>query len=808
MYLILRFFCVLTLCFSSASAAQSRVVINEIMYHPASELTSEEFIELQNVGTNAVNLQGWKLTQGVSFTFANSLVLAPGEFYVVAADTNVFHSKYPSVTAYTGNWSGTLNNQNESIRIEDASGNVSDDVSYADEGDWAIRVRGVPAFAHRGWAWLAEHDGLGKSLERINPQLTGKAGANWAASVPTNGTPSLANSTASTNIAPLISDVTHFPLIPRSTNAITINARLTDELTSGLSATLFWRNASIASPAAFTSAVMFDDGAHGDGLSGDRLFGALIPAQTNGTVIEFYVQASDAGANSRTWPAAVRETNGTPIQACNALLQVDDNLTPTDHPSYRLIMTESERAELASIPPSGANNVSHAEFNGTFVAVDGVGNEARYNCGFRNRGAGSADANPPNYRVNIPTDRRWKGVAALNLNSQFTHSQLAGYAVAASAGLTTERHRRVQLRVNGTDMAGSGLPQFGSYVHQEAVDTDMAASHFPADANGNLYRCTHFPWTADLSYQGTNWQTYTNLGYFKNSNGSENDWTDLFHLTDVLNNTADVNYWTQLQTVANVRQWVRYFAVFSLLGSRETALGTGAGDDYTMHRGILDPRFQLVGHDFDTVLNQGDTAGDPNQTIFGACTGLPISGGTPGVPAINRFLKHPEVAPLYYEELLYQLNHTFAPARMAGLLDQALGDWVAPANIATMKTYATNRYAGALAQIPLTLGLTGTSPAAASTNGGVPRFTSPALTIIGHAHAAKTRSVRVNGQLATWSAWEAHWTNTLTLQPGVNSVRIEALDSDNIVFASTNLSFWYDNGAGQNVGGTIASDTV
>jgi hypothetical protein len=90
----------------------------------------------------------------------------------------------------------------------------------------------------------------------------------------------------------------------------------------------------------------------------------------------------------------------------------------------------------------------------------------------------------------------------------------------------------------------------------------------------------------------------------------------------------------------------------------------------------------------------------------------------------------------------------------------------------------------------------------------VPRFTSPALTLFGNAHAAKTRSIRVNGQLATWSAWEAHWTNTVTLQPGVNNVRVESLDSNNVVFASTNLSFWYDNGAAQNVSGTLASDAV
>ena len=65
---------------------------------------------------------------------------------------------------------------------------------------------------------------------------------------------------------------------------------------------------------------MEDDGANGDGEAGDGVFGAILPAMPDGTVVEFYISASD-GLNSRTWPA---ETNIG--QVANAHYQVDDEV--------------------------------------------------------------------------------------------------------------------------------------------------------------------------------------------------------------------------------------------------------------------------------------------------------------------------------------------------------------------------------------------------------------------------------------------------------------------------------------------------
>jgi hypothetical protein len=776
-------------------AAEAQVRISEIMYHPPSENPLDEFVELQNLGVTNINLKDWRFTQGISYTFSNNVILPANGCLVVVADAAAFAAKYPAVTNFIGNWTGTLNNSGEFIRLENHLGGLIEEVFYADEGDYASRVRGAQDYNHRGWDWQSEHDGGGKSLERINPLLTGQCGQNWAASTLTNGTPGAVNSTFSANIAPLIREVTHYPLVPRSTDPVTIIAQLADEQADGLSAILFWRNASTTTPPAFTPATMFDDGVHGDGLAGDRLFGAVMPPNTNGTVIEFYVAATDAQALNRTWPAPALETNGAPLQVCNALYQVDDSETDLTRPSYRLVMTRAEYNELYSIPNEGdPGSRSHAAFNGTFVSFDGVSADMRYNCSFRNRGEGSRNAQPPNYRVNIPSDRRWKGVVAFNLNSQFTHCQLAGSVIAAKAGLPVEQHRRVQIRVNANERAAAGSPQFGSYVHQEAIDADFAANHWPTDGDGNLYRAAGH--SATLDYLGTNHLNYVTNGYAKHSNLSENDWTDLFQLTEALATAPSSNYWPAVQPMIHVDEWLRYFAVFSLIGSEETSLGTGYGDDYTLYRGIADTRFNVIGHDWDTILNQA-AAGNPAASIFRATS----------LMTINRFLKHPEIAPRYYAELLHQLSNTFAPAQMSLALDQILGSWVPPNYIGTMKEFATNRHAGALAQIPLTQTVEGSLPAGIAT-GGIWRYTTANVEFFGFAHAARTRAVMVNGQPAAWTAWTARWTNSVTLRPGLNNLFVQSSDENGMEVGSVNRLVWFDNGVSQNVGGTIASDTT
>ncbi|SVA30547.1 uncharacterized protein METZ01_LOCUS83401, partial [marine metagenome] len=160
-------------CLVSTLPLFGGVVINEIHYHPSSEDVREEFVELHNTGDETVNLEGWSLRRGVRLDFPKA-TLPPHGYLVVAADVAVFAAKYPAVQPIVGDWEGVLSNRGETIQLEDANGKIIDSLSYADEGEWSIRQRGLPRYEHQGWDWLAEHDGGGKSLELINPGISNK----------------------------------------------------------------------------------------------------------------------------------------------------------------------------------------------------------------------------------------------------------------------------------------------------------------------------------------------------------------------------------------------------------------------------------------------------------------------------------------------------------------------------------------------------------------------------------------------------------------------------------------------------------
>ena len=659
------------------------ILISEIMYHPLSENPAEEYIELFNSGATSVNLAGWRLSSGVQFTFPN-VAIGPGGFLVVAANVQVFTNKYPGVANVVGGWQGVLSNSRNDLDLDDALGRRADSVRYADEGDWAIRQRSPVDLGFQGWEWLKEHDGGGKSLELINPAMPNQYGQNWAASVVTNGTPGRANSVATNNIPPLVLDVQHRPLIPSDTDPVIVSARVLDEHKQNITVTLRWR-VDAATPPAFASTNMFDDGTHGDGVAGDGLFAATLPPQVQSAVVEFYVRAEDQEGLVRTWPAAALNPNGVPLgQVANALYQVDTNLYTGGQPIYRLVMTEGERAVLYQIqhgtfgmyPGSPGTAQSDAAMNGTFISLDGTGGECRYLATFRNRGHGTRTAHPNNFRVDFPSDNPWKQVGTLNLNGQYTYMQIFGAALAQRSGLAGADSRAVQVRVNSTNLALlDNYPgrTYGSYAANEMLNGDWAGHHFSTDGGGNVYRAIRdiYVPSANFEYRGTNKTAYTNC-FFKNSNTSEDDWSDLAAMLRVMG-TNDLFTTENARQVINVEQWMLHLAIMTLFGNNETGLNSGYNDDYFMYRGVNDPRFILVYYDLDTILGRGSLA--TNATIWG-CTTTHLSPPQDSGTAMSRLVHAPDFEPIYYRTLQRLLDTTFSAAQFNSLLNEVLGSFV------------------------------------------------------------------------------------------------------------------------------------
>ncbi len=805
------------------------------MYHPGfgepgeagyvAEDTRKEFVELFNAGTNAINLGGWRLKGGVAFTIPGVLLEA-GKYLVIAADgdTNRFkaayQAQYPGVinAVVVGGWAGTLGNNGERITLEDVTGKKADEVVYSVEGDWARRRTGDPYPGSpswwRGWQWTTGADAGGKSLELICPQASNKHGQNWGPSLNDGGTPGGANSILNLEIAPFITGVSHAPAIPKPAEAVSITARVEAAAGGAVTVAVHYR---LDGAASFLAAAMQDDGLHGDGAPADGVYGAWLPAQPDKTVVEFYVQAANDQGKTRTWPPPTDDAGG---QGANAFYQVDDTVYAGTQPVYRLVIPKAEwSAWLNLMDSTSGGQYCNATMNGAWVAVDGTGTEVRYCVGVRNRGAGTRSAHPHNLRVIIPRDRPWKNRSSLDLNTRTVHSQVAGNAINVMAGLPCAYGAPVQVRVNGENLAhlaptgSTDSYQFGSYFYFEPYGTEWLAEHLPLDPAGNIYKGV---WNFDghslahqagLGYLGEDPAAYrlrysasgptsATGSYTKQTNVAADDWADLIQLCQILSQSPDAEFLAQVNRVVNLAEWLDYFAVTTLVGNRETTFGTGTGDDYSMYRGVVDPRFILLAHDMDTTLGQGDVGADYGRSIFEACA----------IPAVSRLLKHPAIAPRYYAALKRHAGTTFAPERLNPLLDQVLGGWVPAGAIANMKDFAVQRRAGVLAQIPSGLAITTNLPVA----NGYLKASSATVSLQGTADATRARSVLVNGVAAGWTQWSAAWSAaSVALHSGLNRVVVQALDEDGHEFIRSCVDVWYDNGKTTAVaGGTLSQNTT
>lgn len=128
--------------------------------------SSEEWVELFNRSTNAVDLTGWRLDAGIDFRFTNGPVIAPGGHVVVARDGAALRTKWPEIAEnIVGDFSGRLQG-GERFLLRDAVGNPVDETRVF-EGGWS--------------------DGGGSSLERIDPRADALSAASWADSDETSG---------------------------------------------------------------------------------------------------------------------------------------------------------------------------------------------------------------------------------------------------------------------------------------------------------------------------------------------------------------------------------------------------------------------------------------------------------------------------------------------------------------------------------------------------------------------------------------------------------------------------------------------
>ncbi|MBN2132607.1 MAG: lamin tail domain-containing protein [Sedimentisphaerales bacterium] len=162
--------------FAAGPVAQS-LRLSEIMYHPQDtgdpNDSDAEYIELTNIGSELINLNLVRFSDGVDFIFP-SVTLGPDEYVLVVKDRDAFEARYGPELPVAGEYSGSLSNAGERIELLDAVGTTIHAFSYEDN-------------------WHKTTDGQGYSLTVTDPHGTDpndlSDGAAWRPSLTLGGSP-------------------------------------------------------------------------------------------------------------------------------------------------------------------------------------------------------------------------------------------------------------------------------------------------------------------------------------------------------------------------------------------------------------------------------------------------------------------------------------------------------------------------------------------------------------------------------------------------------------------------------------------
>ena len=142
--------------------------VTEIMYHDPYG-SDFDFIELQNISDEPLDINGVRFIDGIDFTFPN-MTLAAGQYVVVVSNIAAFRSRYGPSANVAGEYSGNLSNGGEDIILQ---------------LPWPYEAA-ILRFEYND-SWYPSTDGLGDSLVIRDPYAhpaTWDEAESWQAAPP------------------------------------------------------------------------------------------------------------------------------------------------------------------------------------------------------------------------------------------------------------------------------------------------------------------------------------------------------------------------------------------------------------------------------------------------------------------------------------------------------------------------------------------------------------------------------------------------------------------------------------------------
>jgi hypothetical protein len=613
------------------------------------------------------------------------------------------------------------------------------------------------------------------------------------------GTPGARNSRFITNAAPAITEVQHSPVLPVAAQPILVTARL-DDPDGVTSAVLNYRQDPSTS---YTSLTMTDDGTGGDAVAGDGIYSATIPGQTTGTMIAFYVRATDgfSSAATDTFP------NDAPTREC--LVRVGEVQPTGNFPVYRIWMTQATQNTWSS-----RNSQNNTPLDVTFVLGNSrvIYNATALYAGspYIAPGYCGPTCGKCGYSITLPDDDLFLGDTDLVLDWPGGHGsgteatalqEQMGYWIADKLNLPFSHRYIIRLHVNGvTDddrqtVFEAVMQPGGSFVDEWS----------PNDTDGQFYkieRAFEFSDAGSLTADPEPLlQNFTTTGgakkrekyrwnFLARAGTSLNDYTNIFSLVDAVNSAAPEPYNSSTLGLVDVDEWMRIFATEHIIVNFDSY-----GHDIGKNMYAYQPtqgKWQLYMFDLDWLMlasaHNSGTYSPSAATLFNSED-----------PTISRMYAFPPFQRAYWRAVQDAVNGPLVTANCDPIMDakyQSLlangikwCDGNALQDPSLVEQWFADRRAflvTQLATVAANFSLDG--PASFTTSSNL-------VTLTGTAPITVT-TIMVNGQ-----PWQVTWTSTTTwsLQlaagAGANQFNVAAYDSNgNQVGAAANVTVTYNNG--------------
>lgn len=130
-------------------ATSANLIVSKVHYHPLPPTAAEasagfteandfEYVELQNVSAETIDLRGVRVNAGIEFNFASASLgsLAAGARVVIAENTAAFAFRYGGGLPLAGAYTGNLGDGGETLRIIDTNGTNIALFTYDDATPW------------------------------------------------------------------------------------------------------------------------------------------------------------------------------------------------------------------------------------------------------------------------------------------------------------------------------------------------------------------------------------------------------------------------------------------------------------------------------------------------------------------------------------------------------------------------------------------------------------------------------------------------------------------------------------------------